>query len=556
LVTDQRYLNRASASYQFGSFGTHRATLSGLYRHAPTGIVAGGTIFADRAKNDYEVDVEIPDERGRLSPARVPRFHDRYRAVGGNVEIGVVDRPWAKRLLLSGFYGTHDQEIQHNAVMTVPYGEVQYRSTSYGATTRYEVELPHAVTLELVAAYSKRTTHFEDHGDWVYNWRGERIRARRVPGEIESDPTDQFSWQHSFFGRVGARWKLAPGHALSAASTPQYATRTGDELLQADGAARDPLTAERKRLSLVTGLEYQIDLFGERLSNILFVKDYHYRAKSEEPLPGGIFKQRDSTEHREGIGDSLRFRFTPWLYAKASYELATRLPGPDELFGDGILVRSNLELAPEISHNANIGPTLELLRTPAGDFDVEVNLFYRDSEQLIVLLGNDRYFTYQNVYRARSMGVENSLDWRSPGRYVSLDATFTWFDSRNASGQGTFGDFEGDRIPNRPYLMASWGGQLRFTGFPDDDDAIEPYYNGRYVHEFFRGWESQGLRAFKQVVDAQITHSAGVTWALSEAFGRLTVSAELDNLTGAKVFDNFGVERPGRAAYLKLAAEL
>ncbi len=53
--------------------------------------------------------------------------------------------------------------------------------------------------------------------------------------------------------------------------------------------------------------------------------------------------------HREGVGDALRFRFTPWLYAKASYEFATRLPDPDELFGNGILVHANLDLDPEIS---------------------------------------------------------------------------------------------------------------------------------------------------------------------------------------------------------------
>jgi hypothetical protein len=58
------------------------------------------------------------------------------------------------------------------------------------------------------------------------------------------------------------------------------------------------------------------------------------------------------------------------------------------------------------------------------------------------------------------------------------------------------------------------------------------------------------------VVDAQVTHSAGVTWSWSESFGRVTTSAEVDNLTGAKVFDNFGVERPGRAFYFKIAGEI
>jgi hypothetical protein len=34
----------------------------------------------------------------------------------------------------------------------------------------------------------------------------------------------------------------------------------------------------------------------------------------------------------------------PWLYARASYECATRLPRPDEVFGDGVLVLANLNI--------------------------------------------------------------------------------------------------------------------------------------------------------------------------------------------------------------------
>jgi hypothetical protein len=212
------------------------------------------------------------------------------------------------------------------------------------------------------------------------------------------------------------------------------------------------------------------------------------------------------------VGDALRFRFTPWLYAKASYEFATRLPRPDEVFGDGVLVLANLELEPEVSHNANVGPRLELTRSPIGDVTLDINAFLRESDKLIVLLGNDRFFSFQNVYKARGVGLENALGWTSPGHYVNLDGTLTWQSVRNASNEGTFGDFEGDRIPNRPYLFASWGARLHFAGLPGADDAIEPFYSGRYVHAFYRGWESQGLREFKQVVDAQVTHALGASW--------------------------------------------
>jgi len=555
-VTDQTHATKAAASYQVGSFGTHRVTLGGRYLHQPSGFFATADGFLDVAKNDYRVDVEIPDDRGRLSPARVPRFHDAYRAGGGSLELGLVDRPWAKKLLLRGFYGATAKELQHNVVMTVPYGEARYTTGNYGAIARYEVAPHENVNVELVGAYSKRTIHFIDDSKWVYNWRGERVRERRVAGELESAPSDQLSWEHRGFGRVGVSWVLSPGHRLSLSSSSTLAKRTGDERLQADPAARDPLNAERRLLTLVSGLEYQSHFFDERLENVLFVKDYVYGAKSDEPIPGGGLKHRDVSTHREGLGDAVRYAVAPWLFAKASYEFATRLPSSDELFGDGVLVAANLDLAPEISHNANVGPRLELERSRAGDFVAEVNAFLRDSDRLIVRLGTDRLYMYQNVYHARSKGFESFIDWTSPGRYLDLSAALTYIDQRNASSQGTFGAFEGDRIPNRPYLTSSWGARLRFTGFPGTDDALEPYYTGRYVHAFYRGWESQGLREFKQVVDAQHLHTVGVTWSLSESYGRFTSTFEISNVTGARAFDDFGVEKPGRAFYFKVAAEL
>jgi hypothetical protein len=132
----------------------------------------------------------------------------------------------------------------------------------------------------------------------------------------------------------------------------------------------------------------------------------------------------------------------------------------------------------------------------------------------------------------------------------------TWQDQRNHSDAGTFSDFDGDRIPNRPYLFGSWGARGRVPNLPGKSDALEPFYYGRYVHSFFRGWESQGLRQFKQTVDSQVTHSVGLTWVLTRDWARIATTLEIDNLTDAKVFDNFGVQRPGRAFYLKLSGEL
>jgi vitamin B12 transporter len=241
----------------------------------------------------------------------------------------------------------------------------------------------------------------------------------------------------------------------------------------------------------------------------------------------------------------------PWLSAKASYEYATRLPGPSEVFGDGVFVAENLALRPEVSHNGNLGPRVELRQPGFGQLTIDINAFVRQSDNLIVLLGDDPSFSFQNVYKARGLGVESGLAWASPGRWVALDGAVTWQDLRNASSSGTFRLYEGERIPNRPWMFASWGARLRFAQLPGADDTLEPFYMGRYVHSFHRGWESSS-----KLVPHQVAHHVGLTYVFAHALVRTSTTLEVANVSDAKIFDNFGVQKPGRAYYLKLTAEL
>lgn len=542
--------NGAAVSYQVGSFGTYRLSLGSRLAHARSGFVMRAGGFIDRAKNDYPVDVEVPDASGWLFPARVRRFHDGYRASGGNLELGFEGRPWAKRLLLRAFVTDYEKELQHNIVMTVPYGAVSYGETSGGATLRYETRLAQGVSLDSLVGYSHTRSTFLDVSDCVYDWFGHCINRRPLPGEIDSRGYDRVFWTNSALVRVNLRWLLAQDQALRVSVAPTYVTRTGDERKQRDPEARDPLTAERKLFTLVSGLEYELDHFDDRLENIAFVKHYLQEARSEEPLPGNIFRRRDRSSHRFGVGDAVRYRLLDWLYAKGSYELATRSPRTDEVFGDAALILANLELQPERSHNLNVGARLDRTSSASGDYRAELNLFLRHAEQLIVLVGNDRYLRYENVFGARSMGVEASAGWTEPTGYVALDANVTYLDFRNTSSAGTFGAFVGDRIPNRPYLFANGNLELRLPEVGGPRDQLLLIWTTRYVHSFFRGWESVGLVEFKQVVPSQLLHSLALTYLVRRKLN-ISSTLEVQNLTDQRSFDFFGVQRPGRAYYFK-----
>lgn len=543
------------ASYQVGSFGTHRVTLAGRHLHEPSGLFVRASGFYDRADNDYFIDVDAPNEKGKLSPARVRRFHDAYEAWGAQMETGFVHRPWARRLLLRGFATGFDKDLQHNVVMTVPYGDAEFSRLAAGATLRYEHDLTDSVSVDLVGGYGYGRTTFLDVGTCVYDWFGQCLRERARPGEIAAFPRDQIQWQHGAYARLNVGWTLNPAHALRLSIAPTLVTRTGDDRIPSAPGTRDPMSAVHDLGTLVTGLEYEADLFDDRVENLLFIKDYVQLARSREDIPGGTVLEHRRDTHRVGVGDALRVRIADGLQAKASYEWAVRLPRPDEAFGDGVLVAANLQLEPETSHNVNLGLSAERDFEPIGSVRGEVNGFLRAADNLIVLLGNDEVFSYQNVYGARSLGVEASAGWTSPGRWVELGGNGTWQDFRNSSSEGAFGGFEGDRIPNRPWLFANAQARVNLDALTPLDDELSVTWTLRYVHEFFRGWESLGKRSSKQIVPSQTLQAAGVTWRLLAPVD-VSLTAEVQNLTDAPTYDFFGAQRPGRAFYLKTTASL
>ena len=57
------------------------------------------------------------------------------------------------------------------------------------------------------------------------------------------------------------------------------------------------------------------------------------------------------------------------------------------------------------------------------------------------------------------------------------------------------------------------------------------------------------------MVPAQFVQSAGVNYRVPRGEVTFGLTAEIDNLTNEKTFDFIGVQRPGRAAYLKGTVE-
>ncbi|WP_241759354.1 TonB-dependent siderophore myxochelin receptor MxcH [Pyxidicoccus parkwayensis] len=556
ITTEKLGGTKAAASYEFGSFNTHRLTLSGSHLNEASGLYARASAFFDSTPNNYRVDVEVPDEQGRLVSQTLPRFHDAYRAGGGSVEAGFTGLPWAHRLLLRAFASTTAKELQHGATMDTPYGDVDSASASAGATLRYEKTHDSGLTTDAVGGYVFRRSTFTDVGTCAYDWTGRCVQQLPQPGEIESRAVERNVRQHTGFARINLGWSPSIAHAFRLAIAPTWVGRSGEDEALRERGEIDPLTGDRSIFSLVAGLEYQRDALDGRLENIAFLKDYLQRSRADLLLPSNVFEPADQDIHHLGVGDSLRFRITDVLLAKAAYEWATRLPRPDELFGDGILYGENLRLRPERSHNLNVELAASLPSMPSGTFRGNVLGFARLVDDFIQPIGHLGYYTYQNVIEARSLGVTGALGWTSPGEWLSLDGNATFQDFRNTSTEGPFAEFEGQRLPNRPNLLANGSARFQWAKVLSPRDELSLSWHTRYIHSFFRAWERLGQGSQKQTVPAQLLHSLALTYATRISRVAVSWTVDVQNLTDADAYDFLGVQRPGRAVAAKVVAEL
>lgn len=448
--------------------------------------------------------------------------------------------------------------------MTVPYGEPESGESVHGATLRYEKAsfLTRGLLVSALAGYSHRSVEFQDLSPWVYDWLGQRVFRRpertRPPGEISGDGVDSVTLEHRGIGRLGLAYLLTPDHRLRLVSSAFLTTRAGRDRLWRSPRL-DPFSDRARTTTVVSGLEHEAHLFDERLENIAFVKDYRFKWSAEQVIEDLDIRSFVESEPRQsfGVGDALRVKVLNGVSLKASYEYATRLPRPDEVFGDGTVIIGNPALAPERSDNANLGVTLEAPRTAVGAFRAELNGFVRDVDDLIQLVPafDPTYAQYINVAAVTSLGFDATLGWASPRDLLSLDGNVTWFDLRNRSERGSFARFEGDRVANRPWFTVNGNGRFRLANLATKQDELWLSFGTQYVGPFFTAWESAGRRDTKSKLPPQLVHGAGVGYLVR---GRLSVSGafDLQNVTDEVVYDVFGVQKMGRALFFKSTVEL
>ncbi|SDM76584.1 Outer membrane receptor proteins, mostly Fe transport [Catalinimonas alkaloidigena] len=556
IVTNQSLRKYLDVSYSYGSFNTHRAVVNAAYT-TKSGFTAQLNAFQNYSDNNYWVHVDVADlNTGRYYPnQRVRRFHDTYHNETLIANVGVVNKPYADRLLLGVTLGKNYSEIQTGARLVSVFGDWYRRGTILMPTLKYQKRdlLVPGLDVTVNANYNLGTEQNIDTVYRRYNWFGDYKQYR---GEGSERSRSLYKYRnHNGIVTGNANYRLGQHHALALNHVFTTFNRQGSDALYPENVQYD-----QPRLSFkhVTGLGYKYD-YHDRWSTSLFVKHYLQRNRySQSYNPSGswgdvAYLTQESVFSSVGYGMASTYFIAPRLQVKASYEKSFRLPESEELYGDLVNLQGNIDLKPETSHNFNVGATYETSLRQVHQVSVSGNLLYRDARDFIRarLNHNQTMQVMDNLMDVTNAGVDGEVRY-SYRKLLTAGLNLTYQNLRNNTryegGQTIESVVYRDRIPNMPYLFGNADGSLFLSDLWWEGSRLTVGYNLLYVHAFYLYWPSLG--SDKLDIPRQLSHDANLTLALAD--GTYNITLEGRNLTDARLYDNFSLQKPGRNFTVKL----
>ena len=240
------------------------------------------------------------------------------------------------------------------------------------------------------------------------------------------------------------------------------------------------------------------------------------------------------------------------LQLKLSYEKALRMPTTQELFGDGDLEAGKANLKPERSNNVNLNASYNRQFGKHGLY-VEGGIIYRNTKDYIKrdlsTVGGTSYGNYTNHGKVETKGYNVSLRY-SFAKWFNMGGTFNNLDIRDkekkrAASSGQNALTHGQRMPNVPYRYANIDANFTWHDLFAKGNTLTLGWDFFYQHEFPLYWESFGHSSTKIRVPEQLSHNISLGYSIRN--GRYNISFECRNLTDEKLYDNFSLQKAGRA---------
>ena len=566
VVTKQNIVNYLDLSYSFGSFNTHRANLSGSWRNKNSGFTLGLQSFFNFSDNDFIMRDLKTVSGGEFITGDFKRFHDRFKSYLGNLEIGFTNVSLADRIMIGFGHGALNKDLQTSSrgsttpdgAFAIPVaGEAFQEEKNNRYTIKYSKSDLGTKGLEAKLFLSCNTLRSKsvDTTSNRYNWQGQVISTSGVGGEISFDKLLFRFDQNMFMGNLALQYNLNVKHQFSTNFTWNYLERQGRNIFrEPDGDPfRNPNTLDKK----VLGAAYRLSALENKFKVTLSGKYYALGilAREAREFQFGQFTVNDLETQRDyfGYGLAMRHSFSERISLKTSYERTYRIPEAFEIFGDGLLILSNPSIGSENSHNFNLGARFDRDTRDDENIRAEINSFLRVVDDMIFPSQGGRFVVYENIQDILIRGIEGEVRYSS-GKNLDAGINFTYQDVLNnvefIEGTGEPNIVHRERMYNTPFFFANADVSYGISDIGKYKLKLLAHYNANYVQEFFLNYPSIATGGAKSTVPTQFLHHVGLN--LSSDDDQYNLGLEIRNLTDEQAFDNFALQKPGRAFFVKL----
>ena len=549
------------ASYSYGSFNTHKSYLN-FGQTLRNGFKYEVNAFQNYSDNDYLIDSPVEDFASgainRKKKESVRRFNDTYHNEAVLAKAGIVDKPWADRFMVGITYSRMYKEIQTGVRQEIVYGQKHRHGHSLIPSVEYYKRNLFAKGLDLSfnANYNRNITINVDTASVKYNWKGETAPLNS-PGEqsYQHAKADNNNWSAS----LTSNYRLGPNHVFTVNNVFNSFKRTNENMLNTP-PSKDEISKVTSKNIIGISYRYAPDT---KMNFSVFGKYYHQYVAGPIATSAAQdnYVHTSRSDNYAGYGAAGTLFLPGGIQLKASYEKALRMPTIEEMFGNEDLETGDISLKPESSHNMNLN--LSYNATFGNNIIyVEAGVIYRDTRDYIQrnitdLSGGKQAASYINYGKVLTKGYNISARY-SFANWLSLGGNYTQMNVRDnqktAISNGANNIAYKQRMPNLPYRFADSDVTFYWRNLWKKGNTLIVTYDNQYLHSFTYYSSIIGSNKGEYVVPSQFSHNLTLSYSLQN--GRYNISFECRNFTDEKLYDNFSLQKAGRAFYGKVRVYL
>ena len=544
IVTKEFSTDYLDASYELGSYQTHKGSVFSRKNFPKSGILLGAGGYYTSAKNDYSF--RVPERENLL----VKRDHDRFRSYMLKGKVAFT-KLWFDEISTEFGYYNRFNEIQ-GVLKNIQHAENKSGMFMLENKLIKSGILNNRLNFESHFSLSHTTNNFVDTARVNHDFEGNIYPSPNGQGETGDVPHNSNDKGLEINERINLDYKLSTNHNLNLNTLINYAQRQPNDDIASQHAGFIIGGFPSKKTSVVSGLTWEAKLFGRKLTNMFSAKYFHLHSEIEDLTSYEMIeapKKKSNTTSQIGWIEAMKYEPFRGFHLKVSYQRAIRLPNSQELFGDGIITFPAAGLKPEKSHNFNLGFLIDkndVLGLSRLQF--EVNGFYMQVSDMIKLMKQHMAAGYVNAEKVHIKGIETELKLDiSPTVYAYGNLTYQ--DVRDVldylPGTQAPNPTKGLRLPNIPYLFANFGAEYHSDRL-FKNWYVKAFWDGKFTEEFFYFWELTELQ--KRRIPRSFVYDIGLLLTYKNKY---SIALECHNLMNKEVWDQFRQPLAGRTFHLK-----